>query len=90
MTYLKFVGKTSVIKQSNAALPHDITELNTADTTKLCNLFLMKYILAAHSPDENVLNTENLILSFIYYQNISKRVFEELVLNDKAASTLND
>lgn len=58
ITYRKFVGNTSVIKQSNAALPHEITELNTADTTKLWNLFRTKYILAAHIPDENVLKTE--------------------------------
>lgn len=38
INYLRFVGKISVIKQSKAALPHEITLLNTADTIKLCNL----------------------------------------------------
>lgn len=34
----KFVGNTSVIRQSNAALPQLITPLKNADTITLCTL----------------------------------------------------
>lgn len=57
--YLRFVGNISVIRQSRAALPQEMTPLNTADTIKLCNLLYTKYIAEAHSPDVNVLKTEN-------------------------------
>lgn len=32
--YLRFVGKISVIKQSKAAFPHEITELNVAEISR--------------------------------------------------------
>lgn len=47
------------MRQSNAALPHDITPLNTADTTKFWTLLNTQYIDAEHNPADTVLNTEN-------------------------------
>lgn len=46
-----------MIKQSKAALPHDITELNVAETIKLWVLLYTKYMEAAQAPDAKVLNT---------------------------------
>lgn len=57
--YRSDVGKISVIRQSSAALPHVMTELNTADTIKLSVLLRTKSIEAAQSPDEMVLKTVN-------------------------------
>lgn len=58
-THLRFVGKISVMRQSNAALPQEMTELKTADTIKLWYLLYTKYKDAAQTPEVNVLNTEN-------------------------------
>lgn len=60
--YLRLVGNISVIRQSNAALPHEITPLKEADTIKLCVLLYTKYIDAEHNPADTVLNTENRII----------------------------
>lgn len=55
---LRFVGKISVMRQSNAAFPQDITLLNVADTIKLWVVLYTKYIDAAQIPDVTVLKTE--------------------------------
>lgn len=52
------VGKISVMRQSNAALPHDITPLNTAETTKFWTLLNTQYMDAEHNPADTVLNTK--------------------------------
>lgn len=56
--YLRFVGKTSVMRQSNAALPQEMTELKTALTIKLFCLLYTKYIAAEHIPADIVENTK--------------------------------
>jgi hypothetical protein len=53
----KLVGKTSVIRQSSEALPHEMTELKMALTMRLFVLLYTKYIAAEHKPAENVANT---------------------------------
>lgn len=45
------------MRQSKAALPHEITELKVADTIKLWVLLYTKYMEAAQAPDAKVLNT---------------------------------
>lgn len=54
--YLRCVGKTSVIKQSNDALPHAMTPVKNADTKKFCCLFITKYIPAEQIAADIVLN----------------------------------
>lgn len=56
-SYRKLVGKTSVMRQSSDALPHDITELKMALTIKLLVLLYTKYIAAEQKPAENVAKT---------------------------------
>jgi hypothetical protein len=51
---LKLVGKTSVIKQSRAALAQLITALNVALTMRFSILLDTKYITAEHTPAETV------------------------------------
>lgn len=46
------------MRQSKAALPQDMTPLNTADTTKFWILLVTKYMDAEHKPADTVLNTE--------------------------------
>lgn len=46
-----------MIRQSKAALPQEITELNVAETIRLCVLLYTKYMDAAQAPDAKVLNT---------------------------------
>lgn len=53
----RFVGKTSVIRQSRAALPQLITPLKIAETIKFWYLLYTKYNPIEQRPDENVLNT---------------------------------
>lgn len=55
-TYLRCVGKTSVIRQSNDALPQAMTPVKNADTMKFCCLFMTKYIPAEHTAADIVLN----------------------------------
>lgn len=57
-TYLRFVGNISVMRQSRAAFPHEITPLKMADTIKLCSLLYTKYMDAAQNPEVKVLKTE--------------------------------
>lgn len=54
--YRKCVGKTSVIKQSNEALPHAITPVKNADTMKFCCLLITKYMPAEQTAADIVLN----------------------------------
>lgn len=55
--YLKLVGNTSVMRQSRAALPQEMTELNTALTIRLLVLLYTKNIPAEHRPADSVENT---------------------------------
>lgn len=50
----KFVGKTSVMRQSKAALAHEITALNVALTIKFSILFDTKYISIEQMPADTV------------------------------------
>lgn len=80
LAYLKCVGNISVIKQSKAAFPHEITLLNTAETTKLCNLLYTKYIDAAQIPEVKVLNTDRrntelLFVQVLNYKYIVRKYF---------------
>lgn len=59
-SYRKLVGKTSVMRQSSEALPHEITELKMALTIKLLVLLYTKYMAAEQQPAENVANTANI------------------------------
>lgn len=61
-TYRKFVGKTSVIRQSSEALPQEMTELKMALTIRLFVLLYTKYMAAEQQPAEKVANTENKIV----------------------------
>lgn len=54
--YLRWVGKTSVIRQSRDALPHAITPVKNADTMKFCCLFMTKYMPAEQTAADIVLN----------------------------------
>lgn len=54
--YLRCVGNTSVIKQSNDALPHAMTPVKNADTMKFCCLFCTKYMPAEQTAADIVLN----------------------------------
>ncbi len=51
----RFVGNTSVIRQSNEALPHAMIPVKIAETIKFCCLFVTKYMPAEHRPAVNVL-----------------------------------
>uniref|UniRef100_A0A8D8GNX6 (northern house mosquito) hypothetical protein n=1 Tax=Culex pipiens TaxID=7175 RepID=A0A8D8GNX6_CULPI len=56
-TYLRFVGKTSVMRQSREAFPIEITPLKTAETARFWCLFVTRYIEAEQRPADIVLNT---------------------------------
>ncbi len=56
-SHLRCVGKISVMRQSRAALPQLMTELNTALTIRLFRLLYTKNMPTAQSPDVKVLNT---------------------------------
>lgn len=49
------VGNTSVIRQSNEALPQAIIPVKIAETIKFCCLFVTKYMPAEHRPAVKVL-----------------------------------
>lgn len=51
----RFVGKTSVIRQSSEALPHAMIPVKTAETMKFCCLLVTKYMPAEHRPAVRVL-----------------------------------
>lgn len=55
-SYLRCVGNTSVIKQSNEAFPHAMTPVNMAETIKFCCLLITKYMPAAQMAADTVLN----------------------------------
>lgn len=55
---LKFVGNTSVMRQSRAALAQDITALNVALTMRFSILFDTKYMTAEQIPAETVPTTK--------------------------------
>ena len=53
----RFVGKTSVMRQSRAALPQLITPLKIAETITFWYLLYTKYSPIEHAPDDSVLKT---------------------------------
>lgn len=54
---LRFVGKTSVMRQSREAFPIEITPLKIAETARFWCLFVTRYIEAEQRPADIVLNT---------------------------------
>lgn len=77
-SYLKLVGNISVIRQSRAAFPQEITPLNIAEMTKFCVLFTTKYIQAEHIPEVTVLKTErNAFLTICFTLNIVNLCLKE-------------
>lgn len=76
------VGNTSVIRQSNAALPHDMTPLNTAETIKFCVLLKTKYMQAEQIPADRVEKTKK---NFLPKRSIPKIA---IIFAGKAAETV--
>lgn len=72
---LKLVGKTSVMRQSRAALPQLMALLKIADTIRLACELCTKYRPMAHIPDVKVLKTEFTPKSFMDYVD---KILEEL------------
>ena len=54
----KLVGKTSVMRQSRAALPQLMTPLNVAETIRFVVLLYTKYRPTAQAPEDRVLKTK--------------------------------
>lgn len=76
------------MRQSNAALPHEITELKTALTIKLFCLLYTKNIAAEHIPADIVENTEKSSYSLCIYNYLHfKHIFIEKIITQEEFST---